>query len=113
MLKPFLISEFLLHSNITTYLQQCDVSVDHQGTAAKATWLSSVAMKENASDAIEVRLAEGHLQVLRNQKVLPFTEQRWMDLHGEMITTLLTSCTLDIVNFGSNVDAVLTIELIR
>ncbi|XP_035514372.1 sushi domain-containing protein 2 isoform X1 [Morone saxatilis] len=55
------------------------------GTLAKATWLSSVAMKENASDVVEVRLAEGHLQVLRNQKVLPFTEQRWMDLHGVFV----------------------------
>ncbi|XP_049434450.1 sushi domain-containing protein 2 [Epinephelus fuscoguttatus] len=52
------------------------------GTLARATWLSSVAMKEKTSDVIEVRLAEGHLQVLRNQKVLPLTEQRWMDLHG-------------------------------
>ncbi|XP_040899120.1 sushi domain-containing protein 2 [Toxotes jaculatrix] len=51
------------------------------GSLAKATWLSSVAMKEKTSDVIEVRLAEGRLQVLRNQKVLPFTEQRWMDLH--------------------------------
>lgn len=62
---------------------------------ARATWLSSVAMKERASDVIEVRLARGHLQVLRNQKVLPFNEQRWMDLHGEMIETPLTSGKLD------------------
>ncbi|TKS78565.1 Sushi domain-containing protein 2 [Collichthys lucidus] len=48
---------------------------------AKATWVSSVAMKEKASDVIEVRRAEGCLQVLRNQKVLPFTEESWMDLH--------------------------------
>ncbi|GAA6218625.1 sushi domain-containing protein 2-like [Lates japonicus] len=51
------------------------------GTLARATSLSSVAMKDNTSDVIEVRLAEGSLQVLRNQKVLPFTEQRWMDLY--------------------------------
>uniref|UniRef100_A0A4W6E947 Sushi domain containing 2 n=1 Tax=Lates calcarifer TaxID=8187 RepID=A0A4W6E947_LATCA len=43
------------------------------GTLARATSLSSVAMKDNTSDVIEVRLAEGSLQVLRNQKVLPFT----------------------------------------
>lgn len=55
------------------------------GTLAEATWLSSVAMQEKASDVIEVRLADGHLQVLRNQKVLPFTEQRWMDLHGVFV----------------------------
>ncbi|XP_029915562.1 sushi domain-containing protein 2 [Myripristis murdjan] len=57
------------------------------GTSAKATRLSSVAMKEKTSDVIEVRLAEDldHLQVLRNQKVLAFTEQRWMDLHGVFV----------------------------
>ncbi|XP_070759880.1 sushi domain-containing protein 2 [Enoplosus armatus] len=55
------------------------------GTLSNATWLSSVAMKDKASDVIEVRLAEGHLQVLRNQRVLPFTEQRWMDLHGVFV----------------------------
>ncbi|XP_071339844.1 sushi domain-containing protein 2 isoform X2 [Trachinotus anak] len=55
------------------------------GTLARATWLSSVAMKEKTSDVIEVRLAEGHLQVLRNRKVLPFTEQRWMDLHRAFV----------------------------
>uniref|UniRef100_A0A3Q2ZGJ4 Sushi domain containing 2 n=1 Tax=Kryptolebias marmoratus TaxID=37003 RepID=A0A3Q2ZGJ4_KRYMA len=53
------------------------------GTLVKATQLSSVAMKENSSDVIEVRTAGKHLQVLRNQKLLPFTEQRWMDLQGE------------------------------
>lgn len=55
-------------------------------------------MKDKASDVIEVRLAEGHVQVLRNQKVLHFTEQRWMDVRGEMIYTILTSCTLNIFN---------------
>ncbi|XP_070689494.1 sushi domain-containing protein 2 [Pempheris klunzingeri] len=54
-------------------------------TLAKATLLSSVAMKEKASDVIEVRLAEGYLQVLRNQKLLHFTEQRWMDLDGVFV----------------------------
>ncbi|XP_035496038.2 sushi domain-containing protein 2 isoform X2 [Scophthalmus maximus] len=53
------------------------------GTFARATWLSSVAVKEESSDVIEVRLAAGGgLQVLRNHKVLPFTEQRWTDLQG-------------------------------
>ncbi|KAK9522174.1 hypothetical protein VZT92_018657 [Zoarces viviparus] len=50
-----------------------------------ATRLSSVAMEEKASDVMEVRLAEGQLQVLKNQKVLPFTEQRWMDLQGVFV----------------------------
>uniref|UniRef100_UPI0009B4DD95 sushi domain-containing protein 2 n=1 Tax=Monopterus albus TaxID=43700 RepID=UPI0009B4DD95 len=58
-----------------------------KGTLVKATQLLSVAMKEKASDVIEVRLAEGHLQVLRNQKLLSLTEQRWMDLHGVFVFT--------------------------
>uniref|UniRef100_A0A669E6H5 Kringle containing transmembrane protein 1 n=1 Tax=Oreochromis niloticus TaxID=8128 RepID=A0A669E6H5_ORENI len=52
------------------------------GTLTKATRLSSVAMKQDASDVIEVRVAGAHLQVLRNQNILAFTEQRWMDLYG-------------------------------
>ncbi|KAM4745424.1 sushi domain-containing protein 2 isoform 2-T2 [Anableps anableps] len=55
------------------------------GTLVKATQLSSVAMKENSSDVIEVRAADDHLQVLRNQKILSFTEQRWMDLRGVFV----------------------------
>lgn len=48
-------------------------------------------MRENSSDIIEVRLStDGSgvthhpdtLQVLRNQEVLSFTEQSWMDLQG-------------------------------
>lgn len=65
----------------------------HQGASAKATWVSSVAMKEKASDVIEVRRAEARLQVLRNQKVLPFTKESWMDLHGEI--TLLALAARD------------------
>ncbi|XP_072243499.1 sushi domain-containing protein 2 isoform X2 [Leuresthes tenuis] len=60
---------------------RCSVS----GTLAKATRLSSVAMKERSSNVIEVRLAGYRLQVLRNQKILPFTEQRWMDLQGAFV----------------------------
>ncbi|XP_037536129.1 sushi domain-containing protein 2 [Nematolebias whitei] len=69
------------------------------GTFVKAAQLSSVAMKANSSDVIEVRAAGEHLQVLRNQKVLPFTEQRWMDLHGVFVfapsrqnVTVIFSC---------------------
>lgn len=42
-------------------------------------------MKEANSDVIEVRLVGSHngLEVLQNQKTLSFTEQSWMDLHGE------------------------------
>ncbi|KAM4579563.1 sushi domain-containing protein 2 [Fundulus diaphanus] len=55
------------------------------GTLVNATRLSSVVMKENSSDVIEVRSADDRLQVLRNQKILPFTEQRWMDLQGVFV----------------------------
>ncbi|XP_040928147.1 sushi domain-containing protein 2 isoform X2 [Betta splendens] len=55
------------------------------GALAKATQLSSVAVKEKDSDIIEVRVAEGQLQVLRGQRILPFSEQRWMDLHGVFV----------------------------
>ncbi|KAM9393861.1 sushi domain-containing protein 2 [Pholidichthys leucotaenia] len=55
------------------------------GTLAKATRLSSVAMKEGASDVIEVRLEGDHLQVLRNHINLPFTEQKLMSLQGVFV----------------------------
>ncbi|RVE67726.1 hypothetical protein OJAV_G00084710 [Oryzias javanicus] len=42
-------------------------------------------MAANSSDVFEVRLEAGRLQVLRNQKVLPFTEHRWMDLRGAFV----------------------------
>lgn len=46
-------------------------------------------MRENSSDVLEVRLAGGRLQVLRNQKVLPFSENKWMDLRGQDFRFLL------------------------
>ncbi|KAJ8286007.1 hypothetical protein GJAV_G00033470 [Gymnothorax javanicus] len=57
------------------------------GTLAKATRLSAVAMQENASDVIEVRLTdrEDHLQVLMNQEVLSFSQQSWLDLKGVFV----------------------------
>ncbi|KAJ0067886.1 hypothetical protein NL108_011656, partial [Boleophthalmus pectinirostris] len=54
---------------------------------ANATQLSSVAMREDSSDIVEVRQRQDHLQVLRNQKILPLNEQTWMDLHGLFIFT--------------------------
>ncbi|XP_030643371.1 sushi domain-containing protein 2-like [Chanos chanos] len=57
------------------------------GTLARATRLSAVAMKEGDSDVIEVRLIgpEDSLQVLKNQEVLLFSEQNWMDLKGVFV----------------------------
>ncbi|XP_067376415.1 sushi domain-containing protein 2 isoform X1 [Channa argus] len=54
-------------------------------TLVKATKLSSVAMKEKSSDVIEVRVAERRLHVLRNRKLMSFSEQSWMDLHGVFV----------------------------
>ncbi|KAI1882426.1 hypothetical protein AGOR_G00250580 [Albula goreensis] len=57
------------------------------GTEVKAARLSAVAMKEQSSDVIEVRLIGrlDHLEVLRNQQVLSFSEQTWMDLTGVFV----------------------------
>ncbi|XP_051527168.1 sushi domain-containing protein 2 [Myxocyprinus asiaticus] len=57
------------------------------GSVAMATRLCSVAMREKDSDVIEVRLADQseHLQVLMNQEVLSFSEQKWIDLKGVFI----------------------------
>jgi hypothetical protein len=57
----------------------------HLGTQARGTGLTAVAVQEDNSDVIEVRLAGGSrvLEVLLNQKVLSFTEQNWMDLKGK------------------------------
>lgn len=61
-------------------------------------------MKEANSDVIEVRLISGHnaLEVLQNQKTLSFTEQSWMDLHGE---TLIHLCACDeVIDFTFTID---------
>lgn len=56
------------------------------GYVTNATRLCSVAMKEKDSDVIEVRLGDkaDELQVLMNQQVLTFSEQKWMDLKGTL-----------------------------
>lgn len=74
------------------------------GTLARATWLTSVAMKDNVSDVIEVRQADGHLQVLWNQKVLPFTEQRWMDLQGVFVFAPSSENVTVIFHSGAGVE---------
>uniref|UniRef100_A0A8C6TKN6 Sushi domain containing 2 n=1 Tax=Neogobius melanostomus TaxID=47308 RepID=A0A8C6TKN6_9GOBI len=53
----------------------------------KATKMTAVAMKEESSDVIEVRMVSGpnRLEVLQNQETLSFTEQSWMDLHGVFV----------------------------
>ncbi|CAL1569417.1 unnamed protein product [Knipowitschia caucasica] len=53
----------------------------------KATKVTAVAMRETSSDVIEVRMVGDpkHLEVLQNQEKLSFSEQSWMDLHGVLV----------------------------
>ncbi|XP_067295493.1 sushi domain-containing protein 2 isoform X3 [Pseudorasbora parva] len=57
------------------------------GTVIKATRLCSVAMRQKDSDVIEVRLRDqvDELQILMNQQVLSFSEQKWIDLKGVFV----------------------------
>ncbi|KAK1159962.1 sushi domain-containing protein 2-like isoform X1 [Acipenser oxyrinchus oxyrinchus] len=68
---------------LTVQVRTEPVSLEN-GSLAKATRLSAVAMQESGSDVIEVRTTRlpDHLEVLRNQQVLSFSEQSWMDLKG-------------------------------
>ncbi|GAB1295233.1 Sushi domain-containing protein 2 [Apodemus speciosus] len=58
------------------------------GTQARGTGLTAVAVQEDDSDVVEVRLAgrSQGLEVLLNQRVLSFTEQNWMDLKGMFLS---------------------------
>ncbi|XP_069475274.1 uncharacterized protein [Ambystoma mexicanum] len=58
--------------------------------AAKVNGISSVAMQESGSDVVEVRSASStvqkeDLEVLVNQEVISFSEQKWMDLKGVFV----------------------------
>nr|KAF6275293.1 sushi domain containing 2 [Pipistrellus kuhlii] len=59
-----------------------------QGRQERGTGLTAVAVREEDSDVVEVRLAAGAgpLQVLLNQEVLSFAEQNWMDLKGMFLS---------------------------
>lgn len=49
--------------------------------------ISSVAMQEEDSDVVEVRLKNGtdhELETLLNGEVLSFEEQSWMDMKGQL-----------------------------
>ncbi|XP_026304213.1 sushi domain-containing protein 2 isoform X1 [Piliocolobus tephrosceles] len=58
------------------------------GTQTRGTGLTAVAVQEDNSDVVEVRLASGTsgLEVLLNQEVLSFAEQSWMDLKGMFLS---------------------------
>ncbi|XP_026883551.2 sushi domain-containing protein 2 isoform X1 [Electrophorus electricus] len=82
--------EYLLLHSLThelTVQGRTEPMTSENGSVIMATRLSSVAMRENGSDVIEVRLSDRptHLQVLLNQKVLSFSEQSWMDLKGAFV----------------------------
>lgn len=74
------------YQNLCFILNITDVFLALLGTVINATKLTSVAMREASSDIVEVRLGHAHngLEVLQNQQTLSFTEQSWMDLHGEL-----------------------------
>ncbi|XP_027812646.2 sushi domain-containing protein 2 [Ovis aries] len=59
-----------------------------EGSQDRGTGLTAVAIQEANSDVVEVRLGDGAgvLQVLLNQEVLSFAEQRWMDLKGMFLS---------------------------
>ncbi|KAG8456188.1 hypothetical protein GDO86_002111 [Hymenochirus boettgeri] len=72
--KPFNVSK-----SVTGSTNNSDINV---------TSFSSVAMQENRSDVIEVRLKDGtnqELQTLLNQEEISFEEQSWMDLKGVFV----------------------------
>ncbi|XP_063003497.1 sushi domain-containing protein 2 isoform X2 [Elgaria multicarinata webbii] len=56
---------------------------------ANVTGLSAIAVQENDSDVIEIRIPEHSdtLEVLLNHKALNFSEQTWMDLKGLFLST--------------------------
>lgn len=58
------------------------------GTQTRGTGLTAVAVQEDNSDIVEVRLAAGAgaLEVLLNQEVQSFGEQSWMDLKGMFLS---------------------------
>uniref|UniRef100_A0A3B3QP37 Sushi domain containing 2 n=1 Tax=Paramormyrops kingsleyae TaxID=1676925 RepID=A0A3B3QP37_9TELE len=77
------------------------------GTLAKAAMLSAVSMQEKTSDIIEVRLASqrDHLQLLRNQQVLSFAEQSWMDLSGVFVFSPIPQNITVMFPSGAGVEA--------
>ncbi|XP_020833252.1 sushi domain-containing protein 2 isoform X2 [Phascolarctos cinereus] len=77
----------LVQSDLTKLMVQgrTQPPLTSSGAQANATGLSAVVVKENASDVVEARLGgpTGRtLQVLLNQEILNFSEQRWVDLKG-------------------------------
>ncbi|KAJ7322239.1 hypothetical protein JRQ81_018526 [Phrynocephalus forsythii] len=84
----------LVESNLTLLRIQGRTQVvkllsGKEGTEALVTGFSAIAMQENYSDVVEIRIPEhsGSLEVLLNHKALNFSEQTWMDLKGLFLST--------------------------
>nr|XP_033811207.1 sushi domain-containing protein 2 isoform X2 [Geotrypetes seraphini] len=79
------------HADAETGDEEDDSFVNlHHHRAAKVTGFSAVAMQEAGSDVIEVRVPKiarstEQLEVLVNQEVVSFMEQKWMDLRGVFV----------------------------
>ncbi|KAL2767467.1 sushi domain-containing protein 2 precursor [Daubentonia madagascariensis] len=83
--------EYVLLEAVLTDLRvqaRTQPGVTSNGTQTHGTGLTAVAIQEGNSDVVEVRLADGAgvLEVLLNQEVLSFAEQRWMDLKGMFLS---------------------------
>ncbi|XP_004443153.1 PREDICTED: sushi domain-containing protein 2 [Ceratotherium simum simum] len=77
-----------------------------EGTQARGTGLTAVAVQEGNSDVVEVRLADGVgvLQVLLNQEVLSFAEQSWMDLQGMFLSVAAEDSVSIMLSSGAGLE---------
>ncbi|KAG8597924.1 hypothetical protein GDO81_002432 [Engystomops pustulosus] len=69
--------------------------------------ITSVAMQEEDSDVVEVRLKNGtdqELEILLNGEILSFDEQSWMDMKGVFIYSSITSNATVMFPSGAGVE---------
>ncbi|XP_019520929.1 PREDICTED: sushi domain-containing protein 2 [Hipposideros armiger] len=76
------------------------------GTQDRGTGLTAVAVQEGNSDIVEVRLAggTGTQQVLLNQEVLSFAEQKWMDLKGMFLSVSAKDSVTIMLSSGAGLE---------
>lgn len=72
----------------------------------QGTGLTAVAVQEDNSDVVEVRLAggAGSLQVLLNGEVLSFAEQSWMDLKGMFLSAAAEDSVSIMLSSGAGLE---------
>ncbi|XP_063820371.1 sushi domain-containing protein 2 isoform X2 [Pseudophryne corroboree] len=73
----------------------------------KVASISSVAMQEDGSDVVEVRLQRGtqhELETLLNGEVLSFDEQSWMDMKGVFVFSAIESNVTVMFPSGAGVE---------